>query len=844
MKRMLTVLAAVISAAVSFTAQADGVQLPIIHNPAQAIANASAAGANPYTDANGATWGFFQRWIPSATRVASQSTAYTAFIHSGSGMKGFGTNGGFPYVLANDTDHVWNPDDSTYKYVNPGALYFQPSANRSGIYFQAPRSGFYDVDAQFGRITPWKGHVDVSIVLDGAMLLLEDLNKETDSSPRPYSSHFIRKRLFLKAGQRLEFLVGPGIAESSNSSDGTCLDLLITEVEDVGDGVTLIDAGQDFASNMKSVTPANPWPGESGATLSAYRAGTFRFDQTQSPALLSEVFVRDGGIYGFNNAGGWNFPRMAVNTNSVASEITTVATIATGNGTYGCYPGELYSSPDNSNMAMLRCVVPQAGKYVVFVAARDAQDGGKVTGAGVNVSVSVAGDKETTMYVSAEYGPRADFVQYVTPAALAAGDAIDVFVDANGAYESDSTLMTVRLYKLPGDGKEVDVWDIGAAVNARAAADGSSVFPNTFADESGAKYSFGRFSALDGIFELYQNRAVRAPLFGWRRDPSDSAVQSVFANPTGGAVQKDDFNVYPRQLYMHPANEYTVVRFEAPATGVYSVVSAFRDIGKYCDGKETDGVDCHVRIGECIAKSARVLSKSIADSDPVDFNLENLWLAAGETIDFAVGANGGYSSDGTSFQGIVRRTGAADKVVSADFRVGGVVATFTGKGRYGCGNATWTDADLTNVKTPRKWKFANGDKSNVTIAMSRRGGALVAASGTDNDLLKDGALSSGSGDVYDFVIAGLAPNATYSLCFYGTGDAIWHVGDADYPVSEQWFVANVKNLVRVEAAASADGTITGTFASSTSTSAVFSGMQIAGSDFAAYEPYGFILVVQ
>lgn len=836
---MLTVLAAVISAAFSFAAQADGVQLPIIHKPAQAIANAFAAGANPYTDANGATWGFFQRAIPAATGTG---TALTAFTHTSSGMKGFGTNGGLPYVLANDTDHVWNPDDSTYKHLNPGALYFQPSGNRSGIYFQAPRSGYYNVEAQFGRISPWKGHVDVSIVLDGAMLFLEDLNKETDSSPRPYSSPFKQERLFLKEGQRLEFLVGPEITGTDYGSDSSCLDLTITEVEDVSGEVTLIDAGKTMADNMRAETPVNPWTDSSGAKLSVHRAGSsFRLDQVSNAILLTNPFESNGGIKGFNN-GSWPHPQFAANINDTASVISSVSV---NYNAYGSYPGEIYGRPDGSNMGMIRCVVPASGKYVIAVAARDSLDSGaKNDTDGVNLSIVVGGEKVASMFTSIEKGPRANFMQYVTPIALAAGDAVDVYLDCNGDYPSDGTFMTVRLCKLPGDWKEVGVWDIGAVVNVRAAADGSSVFPNSFTDESGARYSFGRFSALGGNLDLYQNRVVSGALFGWRRDPSETMVQSVFVNPTGGAVEKDDFYVYPRQLYMHPANEYTAVRFEAPATGIYSIEAAFRDVNANCEGKESDGVDCHVCAGGSIAKSARVLSKSKADSNPVDFNLNELWLAAGESIDFAVGGNGGYSCDGTTFQGVVRRTGAAGKAVSADFRVGGTAATFTGKGRYGCGNAVWTDADLTNVKTPRKWKFANGDKSNVTIVMSRRGGALVAASGTDNDLLKDGALSSGSDDVYDFVIAGLAPSATYSLCFYGTGDATWHVGDADHPVSEQWFAANAKNLVRVEASASADGTITGTFASSTSASAVFSGMQIAGGDFAAYEPYGLILVVQ
>ena len=117
-------------------------------------------------------------------------------------------------------------------------------------------------------------------------------------------------------------------------------------------------------------------------------------------------------------------------------------------------------------------------------------------------------------------------------------------------------------------------------------------------------------------------------------------------------------------------------------------------------------------------------------------------------------------------------------------------------------------------------------------------------SSTGCAMLDTGAASVGAGDAYAFTLSKLVPGASYTLYLYGTGDASFTIGGETKALEGQWFRTDYAPcFAQFAATADANGTVSGTFAASSATGAVFSGLTVVG-DFPDYIPEAFILVVR
>ncbi|MCY2987768.1 MAG: putative Ig domain-containing protein [Planctomycetota bacterium] len=96
----------------------------------------------------------------------------------------------------------------------------------------------------------------------------------------------------------------------------------------------------------------------------------------------------------------------------------------------------------------------------------------------------------------------------------------------------------------------------------------------------------------------------------------------------------------PGELSLHPGpgGQYSVDRFTAPVSGTYSVTAKFSSL-------DTDhgGTDVHVLV------NGKSIFDGVVVATPISFSSTPLMLAAGETIDIAVGygPNGNYDDDNT-----------------------------------------------------------------------------------------------------------------------------------------------------------------------------------------------------
>ncbi len=153
----------------------------------------------------------------------------------------------------------------------------------------------------------------------------------------------------------------------------------------------------------------------------------------------------------------------------------------------------------------------------------------------------------------------------------------------------------------------------------------------------------------DASFIRYQNfakdTADAAPanlLDAWFNDGPSLSIPAVLHNGTAGVVQFTNPGtstvIYqPGELAFHPgpSGELSVIRFTAPQTSLYSLQSFFRPVDT--------GATTNVSI---VANGGVLFSGDVDPGSPISFN-GMLALAAGQNLDLAVGARGGFASDTT-----------------------------------------------------------------------------------------------------------------------------------------------------------------------------------------------------
>lgn len=155
-------------------------------------------------------------------------------------------------------------------------------------------------------------------------------------------------------------------------------------------------------------------------------------------------------------------------------------------------------------------------------------------------------------------------------------------------------------------------------------------------------WSYGYKTVSSPTFQLFDNGSANARgiagMYGWNASALASEPH-VYFNSTASAIGfANTVNVPPRSIQMHPGpNEIAVVRWTAPASGIYTIEGAFR-------GNDTIGGS---RIASIQKNGVEVFSGSaLASGQLLPFNTANAFTA-GDTLDFMVDPNGPHQNDST-----------------------------------------------------------------------------------------------------------------------------------------------------------------------------------------------------
>ncbi len=157
------------------------------------------------------------------------------------------------------------------------------------------------------------------------------------------------------------------------------------------------------------------------------------------------------------------------------------------------------------------------------------------------------------------------------------------------------------------------------------------------------------------------NWISRPEVQGWTFINSQS-VPAVVVNTTNAPIGQVD----PYQILMHPGGtsgktgdapiSNAVLRFTASNAGIYSVIGDWKslDIGSTIN---------------YVLKNGTAIFTDTSDATS-NFNLTNISLANGDTIDFVVSSNGGIDYDTTGLR--VTLTGVPEPTTLALFGLGGI----------------------------------------------------------------------------------------------------------------------------------------------------------------------------
>ncbi len=176
----------------------------------------------------------------------------------------------------------------------------------------------------------------------------------------------------------------------------------------------------------------------------------------------------------------------------------------------------------------------------------------------------------------------------------------------------------------------VPAWSYGYRASTALASTGLQLFTSAQHTNSAAGYA-----GLDGF---YPSGSIPFVLV------NTSAVPIL---QTGSGAPILPLN--PGDITMHPgpAREYVIVRWTAPSAGVYSVKADWEDLDP--NQPISDGASGHIVINGTV-----VYSQTWATGGPaVSKSIPSISLAAGDKVDFAVGAGADYYADSTRFNATI-----------------------------------------------------------------------------------------------------------------------------------------------------------------------------------------------
>lgn len=783
------------------------------------------------------------------------------------------------------------PDDNTFMRgaafppILPGQMSCHPGNTTDAgnqcvvLRFTMPRDGEYKVN-----VKAWHqnvGKAGVTLLKNGSAAVARKTSQGPSDGKNITTNDFSLAAANYQAGDFVELAV-----DGNNTYNSNAMGFKFEVVETVDE---VIDGAEAFSGNLAAETPSNPFSTSAGSWTGSYTLGDVS-SMLRSPLVPGYVRTsQGGGLKGFGSRAkegdALALPWLVIND----SDACVTEVDAAGKSTFlqgrALVPREMFCHPDSSKTVSYRLTPESGGIYDVGVTMRDIswtadKDRREKEKVGVDVCLLQGGQILAQRTVSVEGSPKLPGVLssesvFLPNVEVAPNFPIEVVVDSRGDNNSDGTAFRFALIRR-GDLEP----GVGLYANAAMKANMKSATPNTSWSYNGANWAIGILqSNIGGAFSEFTTRAnsrYKNHAEGFGNNTSSSPY--VFVNlaertlsgtedELGSALSfgRDALITHPAASGGHP----TAVRLEIPEDGVYRATAWYKD----CDpdgpsGSKNGAVGYILANGYFTGVKTFQSEAQSSDGNPLApyarVQSGDLYLKAGEKINFVVDPRQAVNNDLTSLQAWATKTGDGDRYVSFDIdghaEGENEPTTYAGAGRVGFTGATWSSLKAENGAETVSSKPFLDDDSGASVAaqltISRRGGIVAtAANSVDSSkafaLLKDGVLSSGTDDAYAFTVSGLLPGETYTFWFYSrrlanvtqtssNAAGMFTVAGVSDKSSHPWFTSSFGDYANLTVVADGEGCVTGTFASSKDATACWSGLQVSGPGFHRYS--GMILI--
>ena len=233
--------------------------------------------------------------------------------------------------------------------------------------------------------------------------------------------------------------------------------------------------------------------------------------------------------------------------------------------------------------------------------------------------------------------------------------------------------MTVVLRTVASGGSALTVYDGGKALRQNCDSGATGANGETYSDENGGKWQYLRANdALASSTVSFGKSVSSGDYQGIGGNSSRTGAPFIHVNTTGAAttdgVSDGAEPVDADEFYIHPgdpnaANHYVVLRFTVSEDGWYSAFMTAHDLNGGGSATAQAGAEVRLIAGGVLQAHGVVALENYTGatscgailSRRFDFQMPVRWMAANETIDFMVGANGNHPNDATGLKAFVTR---------------------------------------------------------------------------------------------------------------------------------------------------------------------------------------------
>ena len=512
------------------------------------------------------------------------------------------TSAGGPPSVNKNVGTVNSISDGGAGNIPPGVVWYGPGNTAADTFgairltIPAGQGGLYRLESAVRTYLdgPASGDTDFHVARNGVELFGQFMPGDSSSG---YTN-----TITLGDGDILDFLVGRGQDNNSYAS-GLKIKARLTKVP-----TPSFDVERDYSTNAN---PAGPWSyGYKGSV-----DGTF----TLLPYSLVQVYGPNHIIHRWLKAGAASPP-------SVNRNIGTVNSISDG-GAGNIPPGVVWYGPGNTAadaFGAIRLTIPagHAGLYRLETAVRTYLDGPPSGDTDFHVV-------KNGVELFGQFMPGDSATGYTNTISFAEGDTLDFLVGRGQDNNSFASGLKIKakLTQFPLQPPPNPVHDLERDYS-------------TNANPSGV-WSLGWAGTLGGAFNLYTHHGYSQEGFDyWLKGPGGPA--SVYHNPRSNTVS----GFAPGDIWFGPGvqgnpDNYSVIRFTAPESGAYDLGVAVRP---YIDSGAGD-TDFHV-----LRNGTQLYGVFLAGNAAPTSYSNNVLLAAGDTIEFAIGRGADNSESGSGLK--------------------------------------------------------------------------------------------------------------------------------------------------------------------------------------------------